>query len=52
MLREGDLAYVHAHAEEDELAFEVPYPSDGRYRLYLQFKVDGVVETARFEVDR
>lgn len=50
VLREGDLAYVHAHAEEDELAFEVPFPSEGRYTLFLQFQVDGVVETARFEV--
>lgn len=52
VLREGDLAYIHAHAEEDELAFDVPFPSEGRYRLYLQFKVAGVVETARFEVER
>ena len=50
VVREGDLAYVHAHAEEDELAFEVPFPSEGRYTLFLQFKVDGRVETARFEV--
>jgi hypothetical protein len=47
VLREGDLAYVHAHAEEDELAFDVPFPSSGRYRLYLQFKVGGRVQTAR-----
>ena len=52
VLREGDLAYIHAHAEEDELAFDVPFPSEGRYRLYLQFKVAGVVETARFEVEK
>jgi hypothetical protein len=52
VLREGDLAYVHAHADEDALAFDVPFPSDGRYQLYLQFKVAGVVETARFEVVR
>lgn len=52
VLREGDLAYIHAHAEEDELAFDVPFPSPGRYRLYLQFQVDGRVETARFEVGR
>ena len=52
VLREGDLAYIHAHAEEDELAFDVPFPSEGRYRLYLQFKVGGTVETARFEVER
>lgn len=51
VLREGDLAYVHAHAEEHELAFEVPFPSAGGYRLYLQFQVDGVVETAQFEVE-
>ena len=50
VLREGDLAYVHAHADEDELAFDVPFPSEGTYRLYLQFQVDGAVETARFEV--
>jgi hypothetical protein len=47
VLREGDLAYVHAHADEDELAFDVPFPSSGRYRLYLQFKVGGRVETAQ-----
>ena len=52
VLREGDLAYIHAHAEDDELAFDVPFPSEGRYRLYLQFKVGGQVETARFEVRR
>ena len=52
VLREGDFAYIHAHAEEDELAFDVPFPSTGRYRLYLQFKVGGVVETARMEVER
>lgn len=50
VVREGDLAYIHAHAEEDELAFDVPFPSEGRYRLYLQYQVGGVVETARFEV--
>jgi hypothetical protein len=52
VLREGDLAYIHAHAEEDELAFDVPFPSPGRYRIYLQFKVGGAVETVRFQVNR
>jgi hypothetical protein len=51
VLREGDLAYIHAHADEDELAFDVPFPSSGRYRLFLQFKVGGRVETARFAVE-
>jgi len=52
VLREGDFAYIHAHAEKNELAFDVPFPGKGRYRLYLQFKVAGSVETARFEVTR
>ena len=47
VLREGDLAYIHAHAEENELAFDVPFPGPGRYRLYLQFKVGGSVHTAQ-----
>lgn len=45
VLRQGDLAYIHAHADEGRLAFEVPFPSSGNYRLYLQFKVAGKVET-------
>lgn len=52
VLREGDLAYIHAHAEEDELAFDVPFPSEGTYRLYLQFKVRGSVETVELETSR
>ena len=52
VLREGDLAYIHAHAEEDELAFDVPFPSPGRYRLYLQFKVGGKVETVAKVIER
>jgi hypothetical protein len=51
VLREGDLAYVHAHADEDELAFDVPFADAATYRLYLQFQVDGRVETARFELE-
>ena len=52
VLREGDLAYIHAHADEDALAFEVPFPGSGRYRAYLQFQVGGNVETASFELRR
>ncbi|HWH05721.1 MAG TPA: hypothetical protein VNT23_04720, partial [Gaiellaceae bacterium] len=48
VIREGDFGYVHAHAEEDELAFDVPFPTPGRYRLYLQYQADGRVETVRF----
>jgi hypothetical protein len=50
VLREGDLAYIHAHADEDELAFDVPFPGAGRYRLVLQFRVGGKVETVSLGV--
>ena len=50
VLRSDDLAYIHAHADEDELAFDVPFPSAGHYRLYLQFKVGGKVETVSLGV--
>lgn len=55
-LREGDLAFLHVHPEEehevaaDEIEFAATFPSAGRYRLYLQFKHDGVVRTAEFTV--
>ena len=52
VLREGDLAYVHAHADEERLSFAVPFPGEGRYRLFLQFKVAGSVETAALAVTR
>ncbi len=52
VLRDGDLAYIHAHADEDELAFDVPFPSPGRYRLYLQFKAAGRIETISKVVER
>jgi hypothetical protein len=53
-LREGDLAFLHVHPDEDELAFMAEFPSAGRYRLYLQFKHEGRVHTAEFtqEVSR
>lgn len=50
-LREGDLAYLHVHPVEGEagpIAFATEFPTDGRYRLFLQFQVDGRVETAAF----
>jgi hypothetical protein len=53
-LREGDLAFLHVHPDEDSLAFMAEFPSAGRYRLYLQFEHDGRVHTAEFtqEVSR
>jgi hypothetical protein len=49
-LREGDLAYLHVHPEEhgDTVAFMTEFPTEGRYRLYLQFKHEGRVRTAEF----
>ena len=52
-LRDGDLAFLHVHptsAEREgrDVRFEVAYPSDGRYRLFLQFKHAGAVHTAAF----
>jgi hypothetical protein len=50
-LREGDLAFLHVHPDEDSLAFTAEFPSAGRYGLYLQFKHEGRVHTAAFTQD-
>jgi hypothetical protein len=47
-LREGDLAYLHVHPHDDAVAFDAEFPSAGRYRLFLQFKVGGTVHTVAF----
>jgi hypothetical protein len=51
-LREGDLAYLHVHPEESDAGPAVPFvaevPSEGRYRLFLDFRHGGVVRTAGF----
>jgi hypothetical protein len=51
-LRAGDLAYLHTHPDGDELAFESALPTPGRYRLWVQFRLDGVVHTAAFTQER
>ena len=53
VLREGDLAYLHVHPEDEatagrEIRFGVEYPSAGHYRMFLQFKHEGSVHTAAF----
>ena len=48
VLREGDLAFLHVHPIEEGLDFAVVYPSPGRYRLFLQFSVQGEVHLAAF----
>jgi hypothetical protein len=55
-LREGDLAFLHVHPEAEEgsgprIAFRATFPSEGRYRLYLQFAHAGGVKTAAFTVE-
>jgi hypothetical protein len=57
-LRAGDLAYLHTHPDGapgdgrtragPEIVFHVEVPSAGAYRLYLDFRHDGVVRTAEF----
>jgi hypothetical protein len=58
-LREGDLGYLHTHpaghgpgeeknGHDDSIAFATQFPTEGRYRLFLQFKVGGRVHTAAF----
>ena len=54
-LREGDLAYLHVHPVEGNgspaIRFATEFPSEGRYRLFLQFKHRGRVQTAAFTQD-
>jgi hypothetical protein len=52
-LREGDLAFLHVHptgdgGEDGTIEFEATFPTAGRYRLFLQFVVDGELQTAAF----
>ena len=59
-LREGDLAYLHVHPDGapgdgrtepgPNVVFIAAVPSDGDYHLYLDFKHDGVVRTAAFNL--
>ena len=59
-LREGDLAYLHVHpagAPGDgatpagpNISFFATAPSDGYYRLCLDFRHEGLVDTAEFTV--
>jgi hypothetical protein len=52
-LREGDLGFLHVHPVEggapgEPIRFMTEFPTQGRYRLYLQFKHRGEVHTAEF----
>jgi hypothetical protein len=54
-LRDGDLAYSHVHPLPEgapgEIVFHTELSTAGRYRLFFQFKIDGVVHTAPFTVE-
>ena len=59
-LRAGDLAFLHTHPagpiEPSEpggpdIEFGTTFPTAGSYRLFLDFRVDGVVRTAAFTVE-
>lgn len=60
-LREGDLGYLHVHADGGEpspgstagpqISFMAHATTPGRYLLYLDFQVDGQVRTAPFVLD-
>jgi hypothetical protein len=54
-LRQGDLAYLHVHPDlqasdprSGRIVFNVAFPSPGMYRLFLQFRREGMVHTAAF----
>ena len=59
-LRDGDLAYLHVHPAGHpgdgitqpgpDITFHATAPSPGSYRLFLDFKHDGVVRTAEITV--
>jgi hypothetical protein len=52
VLREGDLAYLHVHPTSDATTeFAATFPTAGRYRLFLEFKHDGIVHTAAFTME-
>ena len=60
-LREGDLAFLHVHPtdgehaaeggadeHDDSVGFAATFPTQGGYRLFLQFKHEGRVQTVAF----
>jgi len=48
-LREGDMAFLHVHpTSDDAVRFAATFPTEGSYRLFLQFKHEGRVQTVSF----
>jgi hypothetical protein len=55
-IRAADGAFLHVHplheaSASGEVAFSAELPSAGRYRLFVDFKVRGIVRTGAFTVD-
>ena len=57
VLKENTLDYIHTHAQEAPsskqngiITFHVEFPSAGNYKVFLQFKRGGAVETVSFVV--
>ncbi|MGH2970501.1 MAG: hypothetical protein ACRDK0_15770 [Solirubrobacteraceae bacterium] len=56
-LRDGDLAFLHVHptedghGDDDSVGFAATFPTEGRYRLFLQFRHEGRVQTVAFSQD-
>ena len=50
-LRDGDLAFLHVHPSGNSTEFDATFPTTGAYRLFLQFQVDGAVQTVAFTED-
>ena len=51
-LRDGDLAFLHVHPSGNSTEFDGrPSPRPAPYRLFLQFQVDGAVQTVAFTED-
>ncbi|WP_436524151.1 hypothetical protein [Actinoplanes sp. HUAS TT8] len=52
VLREGDVAYLHVHPEQQlvdgKVKFWVTAPSSGTYRMFFDFQVAGQVHTAEW----
>jgi hypothetical protein len=43
------MAFLHVHpVADDPVRFGATFPTEGRYRLFLQFKHDGRVHTVAF----
>ena len=50
-LREGDMAFLHVHPTKQNgntIGFGATFPTEGSYRLFLQFKHEGRVQTVAF----